>query len=52
MSSSRQRTVIPDGATISIAQILFGGAAGGASLTSLNAIGTGRFEAPFVFVSQ
>ncbi len=51
-SASRQRTVRPDGETSSIAQVLLGGTAGGASLISLKTTGTGRFEACFVFASH
>jgi hypothetical protein len=52
VSSSRQRTVSPEGATISIAQIFEDAVSAGASLTSLNTAGTGRLEARFVLVSQ
>jgi hypothetical protein len=52
VSSSRQRIVNPDGATISIAQALDGDDSGAASLISLNVIGTGKFEARFALVSQ
>lgn len=50
--ASRQRIIIPDGATTSIAQALDDDASGAASLISLNKTGTGRFEIRFALASQ